>query len=176
VIGGDRWVLTGRDYILQVAEGSSTVCIVGILGLDLPEALGEAFILGDAFIKTYYTHFDVANSKVGFAKANHGTGPQPTATTGTPGTTTAPPPPVTTNPPQPTQTPQPSNCDFPNCLVNGCNECCYQGQCFPLGGNGRRKLCMYICDRWKMKKISINFRCCIRSQSDRLLDDSQSHL
>jgi len=69
VIGGDKWVLTGRDYILQVAEGSSTVCIVGILGLDLPESLGEAFILGDAFIKTYYTHFDVGNSKVGFAKS-----------------------------------------------------------------------------------------------------------
>jgi hypothetical protein len=25
--------------------------------------------VGDSFIKTYYTHFDVANSQVGFARA-----------------------------------------------------------------------------------------------------------
>ena len=67
--GGDAYVLKPVDYILQVAEGSKTVCIVGLIGLDLPPQLGEAFILGDSFIKTYYTHFDVANSQVGFAKA-----------------------------------------------------------------------------------------------------------
>jgi len=54
---------------LQVQEGTQTVCIVGIMGLDLPPSLGEAFIIGDSFIKTYYTHFDVENSRVGFAKA-----------------------------------------------------------------------------------------------------------
>lgn len=69
VIKGDKWVLTGKDYVLQVAEGTTTVCIVGIMGLDLPESMGEAFIIGDAFIKTYYTHFDVGNSRVGFARA-----------------------------------------------------------------------------------------------------------
>lgn len=67
--GGDKYVLKPVDYILQVAEGSKTVCIVGLIGLDLPPQLGEAFILGDSFIKTYYTHFDVANSQVGFARA-----------------------------------------------------------------------------------------------------------
>ena len=68
-IGGTDWVLTGRDYVLQVTEFGQTACIVGIMGLDMPAALGEAFIIGDAFIKTYYTHFDVANSRVGFARA-----------------------------------------------------------------------------------------------------------
>ena len=67
--GGDKYVLKPQDYILQVAQGSKTVCIVGIIGLDLPPQLGEAFILGDSFIKTYYTHFDVGNSRVGFARA-----------------------------------------------------------------------------------------------------------
>jgi len=42
---------------------------VGIIGLDLPSSLGEAFILGDSFIKTYYTHFDVAGERIGFARA-----------------------------------------------------------------------------------------------------------
>ncbi|MCB0369326.1 MAG: hypothetical protein KDD45_07695 [Bdellovibrionales bacterium] len=69
VINGDKWVLKGEDYILKVTEGTKDVCIVGILGMDLPPQLGEAFILGDSFIKTYYTHFDVANKRVGFARA-----------------------------------------------------------------------------------------------------------
>lgn len=67
--GGDSYVLKPVDYILQVNEGTKTVCIVGILGLDLPSSLGEAFIIGDSFIKTFYTHFDVGGSRVGFARA-----------------------------------------------------------------------------------------------------------
>jgi len=67
--GSDTYNLKGEDYILQVNEGSKTVCIVGIIGLDLPPSLGTAFILGDTFIKTYYTHFDVGGARVGFAKA-----------------------------------------------------------------------------------------------------------
>lgn len=39
------------------------------MGLDLPPQLGEAFIIGDSFIKTFYTHFDVGNARVGFARA-----------------------------------------------------------------------------------------------------------
>lgn len=66
---GDTYVLKPEDYILKVTQGSQTACIVGILGLDLPPSLGEAFILGDSFIKTYYTHFDVAGERVGFARA-----------------------------------------------------------------------------------------------------------
>lgn len=67
--GSDQYVLKPDDYILKVTEGTKTVCVVGIMGLDLPPALGEAFIIGDSFIKTYYTHFDVAGERVGFARA-----------------------------------------------------------------------------------------------------------
>lgn len=67
--GGDAYELEPEDYILQITEGKQTVCIVGIIGLDLPSQLGEAFILGDSFIKTYYTHFDVEGERVGFARA-----------------------------------------------------------------------------------------------------------
>lgn len=67
--GNDNYNLKGEDYILKIDEGSKTVCIVGIIGLDLPPSFGTAFILGDTFIKTYYTHFDVGNSRVGFALA-----------------------------------------------------------------------------------------------------------
>ena len=36
----DNFVLKAADYILQVQESTKTVCIVGILGLDLPPSLG----------------------------------------------------------------------------------------------------------------------------------------
>ncbi len=65
--GNDVYNLKGEDYVLKVDEGSKTVCIIGLIGLDLPPSFGTAFILGDTFIKTYYTHFDVANGRVGFA-------------------------------------------------------------------------------------------------------------
>jgi hypothetical protein len=35
------------------------------MALDTPM---NVFIMGDSFIKGYYTHFDVANNRVGFAK------------------------------------------------------------------------------------------------------------
>ena len=69
IIGGDKYSLKGEDYILKVTEFGKDSCIVGIMGLDLPPQLGEAFIIGDAFIKTFYTHFDVENKRVGFARA-----------------------------------------------------------------------------------------------------------
>lgn len=40
VIGGDKYTLTGKDYILEVDQGGKSQCIVGILGLDLPPQLG----------------------------------------------------------------------------------------------------------------------------------------
>jgi cathepsin D len=39
------------------------------MALDLPEHLANSFILGDSFIKRYYTHFDMGNARVGFAEA-----------------------------------------------------------------------------------------------------------
>jgi len=39
-INGDNYTLQGKDYILQVDQGGKSVCIVGILGLDLPSQLG----------------------------------------------------------------------------------------------------------------------------------------
>lgn len=68
-IGGDVFSLKGKDYILEIDQGGKSICVVGIMGLDLPPQLGEAFIMGDAFIKAFYTHFDVENKRVGFATA-----------------------------------------------------------------------------------------------------------
>jgi len=68
-IGGQDWVLFPTDYILKETILGQTQCVLGIIGMDLPSALGNSFILGDAFIHKYYTHFDMANARVGFALA-----------------------------------------------------------------------------------------------------------
>jgi cathepsin D len=65
-LGGVAYPLTGEDYVLKITQDGETQCMLGLQGADTPEDL---FILGDVFIKTYYTHFDFANSRVGFAVA-----------------------------------------------------------------------------------------------------------
>jgi len=65
-LGGQEYSLTAYEYILQITAGGKTQCQLGIMALDTP---GNLFILGDSFIKSYYTHFDVQNKRVGFAKA-----------------------------------------------------------------------------------------------------------
>jgi cathepsin D len=69
VIGGIEYVLTPQDYVLQVTSGGSTQCTNGFMGMDVPEQLKNALIMGDLFISTYYTHFDYAGNRVGFAPA-----------------------------------------------------------------------------------------------------------
>jgi len=68
-LGGDAYVLSASDYILEVTALGETQCVLGIQGLDLPSQLGEAFILGDTFIHRYYSHFDMGKKQIGFAKA-----------------------------------------------------------------------------------------------------------
>jgi len=66
-IGGDDYVLSPQDYVLQAGLAGYTQCLSGFMAMDLPWP--DTVILGDVFLKTYYTLFDMTHKKIGLAKA-----------------------------------------------------------------------------------------------------------
>jgi len=64
-LGGVDYVLKPSEYVIQ--EAGDPLCVLGILGIDIPG--NPLWILGDVFIRKYYTIFDYGNKQLGFALA-----------------------------------------------------------------------------------------------------------
>lgn len=80
---GLNFTITSQDYILDL-QGSCISAIFGtffygfhryqhelitLLGIDIPAPAGPLFILGDAFLRKYYSVYDLGTNSVGLALA-----------------------------------------------------------------------------------------------------------
>lgn len=65
------WTIDGKDYPVpgkDLVISASGTCLFAMMGMDFPKP-GPQWILGDVFMRKYYTVFDYEQERVGFAKA-----------------------------------------------------------------------------------------------------------
>jgi len=62
-LSGYSFSITAYDYILEV-QGS---CISSFMGMDFPEPVGPLAILGDSFLRKWYSIYDLGKSTVSLA-------------------------------------------------------------------------------------------------------------
>jgi len=65
------WTIAGKEYVIpgkDLVIGSGGICIFAMMGMDFPKP-GPQWILGDVFMRKYYTVFDYEEKRVGFATA-----------------------------------------------------------------------------------------------------------
>ncbi|AAS51370.1 ACR144Wp [Eremothecium gossypii ATCC 10895] len=65
--GGHKFSISGEDYIISV-PGQSARCMPAIVQLDIDSA-GKVAIIGDVFLRRYYSIYDFGNNAVGLATA-----------------------------------------------------------------------------------------------------------
>ena len=64
-LNGYDFAIGPYDYILEM-QGS---CISTFMGMDFPAPVGPLAILGDAFLRKWYSIYDLGKGTVGLAKA-----------------------------------------------------------------------------------------------------------
>jgi hypothetical protein len=68
-IDGIDYVLTPNDYVLKITQNGVTQCQNSIMDGNFPIGFNY-FILGDTFMRKYYSYFDLNNDRVGFITAS----------------------------------------------------------------------------------------------------------
>ena len=64
-VNGYNFSITAFDYVLEV-QGS---CISSFMGMDIPAPAGPLAILGDSFLRRWYSIYDLGKGTIGLAKA-----------------------------------------------------------------------------------------------------------
>jgi len=69
-IGTVNYVLTPQNYVLQtVGNNNQTFCENSWAAVNFPDRYANLLLLGDSWLKTFYTYFDYGNNRVGFSTA-----------------------------------------------------------------------------------------------------------
>jgi cathepsin D/cathepsin E len=73
IIGDQEYKFSPEDYTLRSdhGDGDSQRCKGGFMALDVPEPKGPVWVMGDIFVRKFYTVFDRAQDRIGFALAKH---------------------------------------------------------------------------------------------------------
>jgi len=66
ILSGKTYTLQPVDYIIDVQD---TTCLLAMVGLDIPSPTGPLWILGDPWIRKFYSVFDFGQNRLGFAPA-----------------------------------------------------------------------------------------------------------
>ncbi|KAK4457055.1 aspartic peptidase domain-containing protein [Cladorrhinum samala] len=64
-LAGHPFTISAYDYILEAGNS----CLSAFFGMDMPEPVGPLAILGDAFLRRYYSIYDLGANTVGLAES-----------------------------------------------------------------------------------------------------------
>jgi saccharopepsin len=68
-LAGRIFVLTAHEYIMKVTIFGKTQCVSSFMGMNMPPKVGPLVILGDTFLRRYYSVYDFGNKRVGLAQS-----------------------------------------------------------------------------------------------------------
>jgi len=69
VVDGKKYSMDSDDYTVKLGGGR---CMTAMMSLNVDEPRGPLWILGDVFLRQFYSIFDRKNARVGLAPAVHG--------------------------------------------------------------------------------------------------------
>eukprot|EP01017_Pseudomicrothorax_dubius_P041750 TRINITY_DN6716_c0_g1_i4.p1 TRINITY_DN6716_c0_g1~~TRINITY_DN6716_c0_g1_i4.p1 ORF type:complete len:398 (-),score=56.21 TRINITY_DN6716_c0_g1_i4:125-1318(-) len=70
IFGGIEFTLQPKDYIIFQQSDNQLQCRIAITNTNLSPEEDGIVVIGDTFLRAFYTHFDFTNKRIGFANAN----------------------------------------------------------------------------------------------------------